>query len=559
MEDRYHTKYKAEEIDKLLENASAAVMYKPQTLTPEEQAQARENIGVTGYYSTKREEIGVSHEKINSAYIWGLYDDLMEEYPDNVQKNEIHNDDGSFTNCEYVISTGEYRTDGAFAQNFGADTNTKKPKYLIMNAVDGQERKTAFSTYRFIRDVLAGHNVPNFFKEGAIVKVIPVSNPSGFDAFTKWNDNAVAINRNFDWQWKSGTGDYDLDGVKDYTFGASAASEKETQVIAKWLEDNSDADLFIDYHNSSYVNEQVIVIGLRDNDASNLAQKVAMRGLDHIIPFWRDGFSFSALDTPALDADGNVVPSEPKEIIFSNSVSGVIHGSAFCYANEVCKIPSIAIETATYYGNYSEWKAGLDEGRYDDVAYHPESIAMGAEAIGNILLEFYAQAFFGEVSEDMKEIDNKLETLEELMNSVVKGFRTESGVIVLDEDVLPKSGSIFQYRIPCSNGAKLVDFHADDNTFAAIKAKATANQPNGTRYSASLLANCCAPKVMNHSGITKSLIMSIRNQGYQGSAYAGIDMIDTDSTTVDNTDGLKFNCRALMAGTYHWTAYYWND
>lgn len=80
------------------------------------------------YYSTTREEIGVSHENINTAYILGLYDALMAEYPAKMQKNEIHNDDGTFTNYEYVISTGEYRTDGIYAENYGADTNTKKPK-----------------------------------------------------------------------------------------------------------------------------------------------------------------------------------------------------------------------------------------------------------------------------------------------------------------------------------------------------------------------------------------------------------------------------------------------
>ena len=133
MEDRYNSKYKAEKIDELLERADTSVTYKPQTLTPEDQAQARENIGVTGYYSTKREEIGVSHENINSAYIWGLYDALMAEHPGKVQKNTIYNDDGTFTNYEYVISTGEYRTDGAFAQSLGADTDTKKPKYLVIS------------------------------------------------------------------------------------------------------------------------------------------------------------------------------------------------------------------------------------------------------------------------------------------------------------------------------------------------------------------------------------------------------------------------------------------
>ena len=70
------------------------------------------------YYSTTREELAVTLGKesatvddVTSSVIWGLYDALMAAYPDRVQKNEVHNDDGTFTNYEYVISTGEYNTE----------------------------------------------------------------------------------------------------------------------------------------------------------------------------------------------------------------------------------------------------------------------------------------------------------------------------------------------------------------------------------------------------------------------------------------------------------------
>ena len=579
---------------KKLPAAGDVVKYTQQDLTEAQKAQARENIGASTYYHTERKEIGVSHEDINSEYIWDLYDALMAKYPDNVQKKEVHNDDGTFTNYEYVISTGEYRTDGAYAKNFGADTDTKKPKYLVLNAIDGQERKTTFSTYRFICDVLNGHNVPKSFLEGAIIKVIPVANPSGFDAFTKWNDNNVGINRNFDWNFTQGSHDFDYDGTDDYTNGASAESEKETQAIAKWLADNEDSDLFIDFHNSSTVNEQVVVIGVQGNDGSAMAQKIAMRGLDRIIPSWRDGFPFTALDIPTLDKETNtIVPSEPKEIIFSNSVSALpnkVKGLAISYAAYVKGIPSIAIETATYYGNYSDSLNNL-------TAYPKETIALGAEAIGNILLEFYEQAFFGKVSEDMKEINNKIDR--------ALSFRIEKGYVEVPENIFAGSlptdplaegvtgrvlvanetvsypasnGNLvvtanakatgITIKIPCSNNAKTIDFHAEfDKTLPAIR------KTQGIRYFGSFLGNFYAPEAGQTSVYTRLESQSLMTcMKYDPEVLTVSDKVWTPEqknngwvmytalpNSQGNTDGAQFATVALKAGTYEWIAYYWNE
>ena len=495
------------------------------------------SVGTDGYYNTTREEVGKAHEDINAAYIFSLYDALMETYPDRVQKKEHTNNDGTFTNYEYVISTGEYSTEGLYATAYGCDPHIKKPKYLVLNAIHGTERKTTLSTYRFVCDVLSGHNVPPAFREGVILSVMPVGTPSAFDAFLRQSGNAVDINRNFDVNWVEDTRK-DENG-NAFTYGASAASEKETQAIANWLADNTDAELFIDFHNSGQVNEKVVVMSLPDNTVSNTARKVALRGVDRVIPFWRDviGYPTTVIANGLTDTDGDGNKVEERDVIFSYSASVEGNGMAFAYAQSKLGIRSIAIEAVSYYGDYYEWQE-------NKTAYQPEVMAMGAEALGNILIEFYAQSC--EVT-SMANIENKVDTLIQIID---KGFRIESGTVVLETDV-GDGTTAFMYNISCSNGAKMFTFCADDNTLEAVRAN------EGIKYMTSVLGNCFEPGVRNDNKQIRSLAERNTDMTSYGASYGW--RITDSATTVDNTNGISFNCHALKAGTYHWKAYYWND
>lgn len=496
------------------------------------------NIGESSYYSTTREEVGKAHNDINAEYIWGLYDALAEKYPGKVQKKEHTNYDGTFTNYEYVISTGEYSTEGIYAEAYGCDPYIKKPKYLVLSGIHGEERKGTLSTYRFIRDVLSGHNVPGAFMEGAVISVMPVGTPSAFDNFRRQSGNSVDINRNFAWNWEEAQ-KVDQYG-NQYTYGESAASEKETQAIVNWLESNKDAELFIDYHNSGALNEKVVVMSLPDNSASNIARKVALRGVDRIIPFWKDVIGYP--DKVEASKMGVV---EERDVIFSYSASVEGAGMAFAYAQGVLGIRSIAIETAVYYGDYSDYKKDEVDAT-EDYTYQAEPIAMGAEALGNILIEFYAQSC--EVTQ-MTDIDSKMDMLLQQCHS---GFRMESGTMVIEKDMLPDGGaSTVTVRIPCSNGAKTIDFHADSDTLTAIKAT------SGVNYAASVLGNCFAKEVVNKTGNARSYMAMMEEIFYNGESKGWY--LNDYGCTVTNTDGIQFACLALKAGTYHWKAYYWND
>ena len=506
------------------------------------------------YYHTEREEVGVAHEVINAEYIYGLYDALMAEFP-NVQKKEYKSDDGTFTNYVYVISTGEYSTSGYYTNLYEADEHITKPKYLVMSGIHGRERKTAFSVYRFVRDLLSGHKVPSAFKEGVILHVMPVACPWGFDNYTRWNANQVNIYGNFPTGevWEETWSDVDLDGEKDdYYNGKEAASEVETQAIIKWLEENADAELFIDVHNGSMTNEITCIFGVPDNDRVDAAKKTALRGIDRIIPFWRDviGYPTSMKEATVGIQNGKyVISTVDKPVLFSYCVSSEekMKSGSFIYATNMVGIPSIAIELSTYYGDWDKWAKDEDDGKYG-LAYHPESIAAGAEAIGNILIEFYEQAFLGEVNEDMKQIDGKLDNILEGVS-----FRIERGVMQIPTDILPEEGkSVIYVEIPHSAGVKLIDWHADETTRAAIEAT------QGTKWVCAQLINKAMSSFANVSSVVhpnismtyQSALTSVNNGWVP---YQGIAVVkDTDN-------GVQFAAAALKAGRYEWTAYYWNE
>lgn len=416
--------------DTIKNDAKTYISYDKQALTTAQQAQAMENIGVEHYYHAAREEVGKPIGEITTEYTLGLYDALMNQYPDKVKKNEIHNDDGTFTNYEYVISTGQYNTEGIRGT---LDTDIKKPKYLVMSGIHGREKAVMMSLYRFVRDVLSGHNVPSRFLESTEIHVVPCVTPYSIDTTERNNENGVNINRNFDWEWN-----------KSSISGAYAASEKETQAIVNWLKANQDSRLFLDLHNSGNPHEVAMVLGLKGNEAVNIAKRTALQGLDRVIPFWRDVIKYEAHEV-AVNIGTSNERIEVREPVFSYSsyVEGASNGGyAVHYATGKLGIASLLLET-TICAN-----ADYTTDELADItkAYSAETIAAGADAIGNILLEFFRQQnIVGNLEKmvDMKvrdivgdiagaldaiiqmqspmttEIENALDSIAEMQNSMI--------------------------------------------------------------------------------------------------------------------------------------------
>lgn len=499
--------------------------------TAKEAAKEAASAGESAYYSTTRELFEATHDEAKSPYFYGLYDALMGEYPNNVQKKEWHSNDGTFTNYEYVISTREYpTTDALYATVAGdPDPDIKKPKYLILSGVHGTERNAALSVYRFIRDVLNGHNVPTSFKEGAVIHIMPVGTPSAIDNFTRRSGNGVDINRNF----------------------ASENPEKETQAIINWMTENRDADLFVDVHNNGAINEVVAILGDSSNDAVDMAKKIAIKGVDRIIPFWRDVIGYPPVEAKyAVENEDGTWKEEIglRNVVFSYCADVAIEGTSIMYATKVLSVPGITTEFSVFYGNESD--------RGDDDKYPPETIAAGAEAIGNILIEFYKQSFVGEVNNDMKEMNGKLDALMAQVNS---GFRMEQG----NEWEYGDS----KITIKCSLNPKLVIIRADEDTDNAIIARSLAdpNKIDFHPYGAIVQTlkdfdTKSAAQKSNQNGVVAHYQYYSATKTVAAFKEAGI--YDTDV-------GIKFGMANLLTeytkdgatvpAVYNWTAYYWNE
>lgn len=251
----------------------------------------------------------------------------------------------------YEFSTGEYNAEG---KRGIVDKDIKKPVILIMAGIHGNEKAGTLSVYKFFKDLCEKKNIPAYIPEGTIFKVVPVVNPNGYDAKKRDNRNlneanvGVDLNRNFSYNWAPAA-----DTKNNY--GTEAESEKETKAIKNWLLDNATADLFIDVHNSGNANEVAMVVGLND-EKTKKAKKIALQGLDRVIPYWKDVLKYS------------------EDSIFSYSSFVDETGGCVYYASQTLGIPSIALELSSMQNGSTE-------------VLSEETIAAGAEALGNILME----------------------------------------------------------------------------------------------------------------------------------------------------------------------------
>lgn len=181
--------------------------------------------------------------------VYNLYDSLVANYPNYITMNVL----GIATDGEEIR---EYIVNAPLLTNNNGERADRR-KILITSCIHGDERSGAFSVYKFLKDVLASdtNSVLYMFKYKFMIKVVPVCNPYGYNNNQRWNKNSVDLARNFNVNWKA-------DGlVGDYEYsGTSSASEKETKVIQKFIEDNSvynhsngvvGADLLLDIHNTA--------------------------------------------------------------------------------------------------------------------------------------------------------------------------------------------------------------------------------------------------------------------------------------------------------------------
>lgn len=213
-----------------------------------------------------------------AAEVWALYDDLVTKYPNYVSKNTLSGS-GGFTNYEYVFTSGNYN-----AQNGQRSQNAliKKPVLLITTGVHGNEKSAVLSMYSVLKSMCEYDYSLNPIMDYVTIKIVPVVTPWAYDNSSRINANGVNINRNFNTTGWTSTGA----GTNNYS-GASAADQVETQVMQDWIDNNTDAIMLLDCHNSAYLSEISCILGSQETNSVKI-KKLYLAAINNIIPYWQN-------------------------------------------------------------------------------------------------------------------------------------------------------------------------------------------------------------------------------------------------------------------------------
>ena len=175
-------------------------------------------------------------DKLSTLY--SMWDALTAEYPDNISREVLGTISGKEMRC-YTIKPTPLNLP---VTGTGSYKYVKTIKILYVTAIHGNEECIAVDDYKFFENLVKNHE-PAMLWNNCIIKVIPTANPVGYDANTRNNGNGVNLNRNFPVGWRRATDEYNASG-------SAPASEIETQLLMKFVLDNSDALLTINSHNT---------------------------------------------------------------------------------------------------------------------------------------------------------------------------------------------------------------------------------------------------------------------------------------------------------------------
>ena len=183
---------------------------------------------VTGNYG----ELSMS----TAEFLELFYDDFVTEQPVgvNVTKKPIGKDEsGQYDMWEYDFCPANYsRT------------------ILLSSGMHAYELSASFGLANFIGNLYTDteNDAFSYIRNNVRVKVVPIVNPWGFNQYPKayGNINGVNPNRNFDLdgQWAAYAGNTNEWNQK----GVSPFSDAETHNLARWVEENYNAEFWIDCH-----------------------------------------------------------------------------------------------------------------------------------------------------------------------------------------------------------------------------------------------------------------------------------------------------------------------
>lgn len=173
-----------------------------------------------------------------SAQVYQMYDDLVTAHPNHITKQNLGNDAWGNPIALYRFKAPQPVT----AQG------TKTPKVFLTTGVHGMEHVAVLTAYLMFEQMMnnwKSSKLLEVLRNNVEFLIIPVCNPSGYNKYTRKNDNGVDLNRNF----PDGFGWQSTDPSSPYYGGASPLDQLESQYIVRIFNENPDIDVMYDFHN----------------------------------------------------------------------------------------------------------------------------------------------------------------------------------------------------------------------------------------------------------------------------------------------------------------------
>ena len=219
---------------------------------------------------------------IQSDQVYAMYDDLMSQHPLFITKYPLANNSVGQPIAYYKFTPRLPPVDIA--------SSRKLPKVFLLCGIHGMEHTPPLATFLMLREMYNNWQsdpLLESLRHNVEFVVIPVANPDGWNKFTRANPNGVDLNRNYSegWVYRTDPGFYS----GEYPF-----SEIETQNVRQVFNENTDIDIFFDFHNfngsSPETHPHVIWVSALSNDKqmARMAQCLITRMTRH----WRRKYSF---------------------------------------------------------------------------------------------------------------------------------------------------------------------------------------------------------------------------------------------------------------------------
>ena len=204
---------------------------------------------VSNYYSGLQDTYVLDGYTLNGSTqcstVIELYDKLMETTPEYITKTAL----GTISGTDRLGDSYEYTMyEYAFVppRKSLSSNDKKRPKIIATSGMHGFEKNGVYGLFFFLKDL-----VENWDKNPALselrwhteIRVMPLTNPWGFDHDDRWNPNHINICRNFpvpNWQ------------KDEDEYGDEPLDQQETQIIADWITANRDALMGFDIHTNGH-------------------------------------------------------------------------------------------------------------------------------------------------------------------------------------------------------------------------------------------------------------------------------------------------------------------